>query len=153
MGRHSSGFPRLLAAAVLLGLCLALLGCGSDSGSADPSPAEAARQEREAARDAREERESQAMKKELEAGDYISCGEQVFVNKASLCTFAKNIQSAYYTEVQVGWGKPLGLEPKAEKDFRVLCSGTVPHKCTTFKDDGRGIEPLPDKSAVFFFSP
>lgn len=153
MGSQLPAASRLLAAAVLLGLCLALLGCGGDSGSAEPSPAEAARQEREAARDAREERESQAAKQELKAGNYISCGEQVFVNKQSLCTFAKNVKNAYYVEVQLGTGKVVGYEPGAEKDYRALCTGTVPHKCTTFKKDGRGIEPLPDKGAVFFFSP
>lgn len=144
---------RLLSAIALLGLCLALLGCGSDSDSGGPSPAEAARQEREAARDAREERESQAAKQELEAGDYIGCGGQVFVNEKALCTFAKNVKNAYYVEVQVGSGKVVGYEPDAEQDYRALCSGTVPHKCTSFKEDASGIEPLPDKSAVFFFSP
>jgi hypothetical protein len=141
---------RLLTAAVLLGLCLAMLGCG-DSDSAEPSPAEQARQEREADREAREERENQAAEQELKAGDYLSCGGQLFVNKRSLCTFARNVQNAYYTEVQVGWGKAVGYEPHAKQDYRVLCSGTVPHKCTGFKDDSGGIEPL--KGGVFFFSP
>lgn len=151
MGSLRAVLTRLSTAAVLVGICAALLGCGSDDGGSEPSPAEAARQAREAARDAREERESREVEKELKAGDYISCGGEVFVNKRSLCTFAKNVQSAYYTEVQVGWGKALGLEPAAEKDYRVLCSGTVPHKCTGFKDDGGGIEPL--QGAVIFFSP
>lgn len=141
----------LVGVVALLGLCLALPGCGGDS--AGPSAAEAARQEREAARDAREERESQAAEKELKAGDYTGCGGQVFVNERSLCAFAKNVKNAYYVEVQVGTGKVVGYEPGAEQDYRALCSGTVPHKCTSFKEDGSDIEPLPDKSAVFFFSP
>ena len=151
MGTSSSTIPRVLAAAVLLVLCLALLGCGENS--SEPSSAEAARQARDTAREAQEERESQAVKRELEAGDYVSCGGQVFVNKRSLCTFAQNGKSAYYTEVAAGPGTTVGYEPHAEQDFRVLCTGTVPHKCTTFKEDERGIEPLPDKRAVFYFSP
>lgn len=149
--RNPLSVSRLLSAAILLGLCLALLGCGSDSDSSEPSPAEAARQEREAAREAREERENLAVEKELKAGDYVSCGGQLFVNKRSLCTFGRNVQNAYYTEVQVGSGKAVGYEPAAKKDFRLLCSGTVPHKCTGFKEDGPGIEPL--KGGVIFFSP
>jgi hypothetical protein len=140
---------RLLTAAVLLGLCLALLGCGSDS--PEPSSSEAARQEREAVREAREERENRAMEQELKAGDYVSCGGKLFANKRSLCTFGRNVQNAYYVEVQVGRGKAVGYEPAAEQDYTLLCSGTIPHKCTGFKEDGNGIEPL--KGGVIFFSP
>jgi hypothetical protein len=153
MGYHSSfarAFLRLMVVGALLAPCLVPLGCGSDSG-AEPSGAEKARQEREAVREAREEQENQAAKQELESGDYVSCGGQVFVSKRSLCTYARNVQNAYYTEVQVGQGKTLGYEPHAEQDYRVLCSGSIPHKCTGFKDDGGGIEPL--KSGVIFFSP
>ena len=91
------------------------------------------------------------MEAELKAGDYVSCGGEVFVSKASLCTFAHNVQESYYTEIEVGWGKPIGFQPPAEQDYRVLCSGTIPHKCTSFKEDGPGIEPLP--GGVIFFSP
>lgn len=139
---------RLFALGALLCLCLASFGCGSSS---EPSSAEVARQERESARDAREERKSQAVKRELESGDFVDCGGQVFANKQSLCTFAKNVKNAYYVEVVAGTGKAVGLHPPAGKDFRVLCTGTVPHRCTGFKDDGGGIEPL--KGGLIFFSP
>ena len=140
-------FSRSLAAVVVLGLCLVVIGCGSSSA---PS-GEEVRQEREAAQEAREERESQEVKRELETGDFVDCGGQVFVDRKSLCTFAKNVQGSYYTEVVAGWGKPIGLHPPAEQDYRVLCSGSVPHKCTPFKDDSPGIESL--ESGTIFFSP
>jgi hypothetical protein len=148
------GLFRFAVLLALLALCLGALGCGSSEPSAAEirlAHAEEIRQEHEAARDAREERENRKTEAELKAGDYVSCGGEVFASKASLCTFAHNVQEAYYTEVQVGRGKPIGFQPSAEQDYRVLCSGTVPHKCTSFKDDAPGIEPLP--SGVIFFSP
>lgn len=137
---------RLLVAGILLSLCFAAFGCGgSDSNS------EEARQEREAIQEAQEERESQKVKRELENGNFVHCGRKVYASEKSLCTFALNVEQSYYTEIVAGPGKPIGFHPPAEQDYRVLCSGTVPHKCTTFKDDGGGIEPLP--SGVIFFSP
>ena len=143
--------PRLLlllsAVSALLCLCLVSTGCGDDSEPAS----EEARVEREDAREAREEKESQAVKKELDSGDFIACGSQTFVNKRSFCTFAKNMRNAYYVEVGSGPGKAVGLHPPAKQDYRVYCTGTVPHRCTGFKDEGEGIEPL--KGALIFFSP
>jgi hypothetical protein len=131
---------------VLLGLCAVMLGCGgSDSGG------ETVEENLPSAEEKREEQENQQAKRELEEGDYVDCGGQVFVNKKTFCTFAKNMHNAYYVEVVSGGGKAVGLYPKAGKDYRVYCSGTVPHKCTGFKDDGLGIEPL--QGAVIFFSP
>lgn len=151
MGAPLSIVLRPLAATALLALCLTLFACGGDSSSSGPSPEEQARQERESVREAREERENQAMEEELKAGDYISCGGKLFVSKRSLCTFGRNVQHAYYSEVAVGRGKAIGYEPQADQDYRVLCSGTVPHKCTGFKGNDPGIESL--KSGVIFFSP
>lgn len=137
---------RLLAAGAVLCLCFVALGCGSSE-----STGEEARVEREDAREAREERESQAVERELKAGDFVKCGAQTFANKRSLCTFAKNVRAAYYVEVVAGSGKAIGYHPPAEQDYRVLCSGTVPHKCTGFKNNEPGIESL--KGGVIFFSP
>lgn len=149
MGYCSSRAPillQLLVAGVLLCLCLALAGCGSSESSG-----EEVRQDREAAREAREERENHEAAQELENGDFVSCGSKVYANKQSICTFARNVEESYYTEITAGPGKPIGFHPPAEQDYRVFCSGTVPHKCTGFKDDGGGIEPL--KGGVIFFSP
>ena len=138
--------PQLLGVVALLCLVALLSGCGgSDSSSEDE-----AGQAREAAA-AREEQETQKVKEELENGDFVDCGGQVFVNKRSLCTFAKNMRHAYYVEVVSGSGKAIGYHPLAKQDFRVYCTGTVPHKCTGFEDDGGGIESL--KGGVIFFSP
>jgi len=138
---------RSVAAVAVLGLCLVLIGCGDSSSSSG----EEVRQEREAALEAREEREGREVKRELEASDFVDCGGQVFADRQSLCAFAKNVQNAYYTEVVAGPGKTIGLHPPAEKDYRVLCSGSVPHKCVPFKNDSPGIESLP--SGTIFFSP
>ncbi len=140
------GSLRLAATTVLLVLCLGLIGCGSS----EPS-AEEVRQEHESAKEAREERESRQVARELKTGDYVSCGRKVYASRQSLCTFARNVELSYYTEIVAGKGKPIGYHPPAKQDYRVLCSDTVPHKCTSFKDDGQGIEPLP--SGVIFFSP
>lgn len=135
----------LLGTVVLLALGAVMLGCGSsDSG------AETAEQNRQA-EEKRQAEETSQVKQELKDGNYVPCGEQVFVNKKVFCTFARNMHQAYYVEVVSGSGKAVGYHPPAKKDFRVFCSGTVPHKCTGFKDDGQGIEPM--KGAVIFFSP
>jgi hypothetical protein len=145
MGNVPSSF-RFAATTVLLVLCLSLLGCGSSKPST-----EEVRQEHETAKEASEERESRKVARELKTGDYVSCGRKVYASRQSLCTFARNVELSYYTEIVAGEGKPIGYHPPAKQDYRVLCSGTVPHRCTSFKDDGPGIEPLP--SGVIFFSP
>ncbi len=94
---------------------------------------------------------TRAPRQGLEEGDFVDCGGQVFVNKRSFCAFAKNMRHAYYAEVVSGPGKVIGLHPAANNDFRVHCTGTVPHRCTDFKYDGTGIPPL--KGALIFFSP
>jgi hypothetical protein len=138
---------RLLGTLMLIGLCAVILGCGSGSDSSG----ETVEENLPSAEEKREEQENQQAKRELEEGDYVDCGGQVFVNKKTFCTFAKNMHKAYYVEVVSGGGKVVGLYPKAGQDYRVYCSGTIPHKCTGFKDDGAGIEPL--HGAVIFFSP
>jgi hypothetical protein len=145
MGYIPSSF-RFAAMTVLPILCLGLVGCGNS----EPS-AEEVRQEHETAKEAREERESREVARELKTGDFVSCGRKVYASRQSLCTFARNVELSYYTEIVAGEGKPIGYHPPAKQDYRVLCSGTVPHKCTSFKDDGLGIEPLP--SGIIFFSP
>jgi len=145
MGYLQSSF-RFAAAAVLLALCLGLAGCGSS----EPS-AEEVRQEHETAKEAREGRESHEVAQELKTGDYVHCGRKVYASRRSLCTFARNVELSYYTEIVAGQGKPIGYHPPAKQDYRVLCSGTVPHRCTGFKGDEPGIESLP--SGVIFFSP
>ncbi|HEU4462894.1 MAG TPA: hypothetical protein VFR75_09910 [Solirubrobacterales bacterium] len=137
---------RLLAVGALLCLCLVPAGCGDSDSSG-----EEARPDPDAAREAREERENREVAKELENGDFVHCSRKVYANEQSLCTFAEYIEESYYTEIVAGPGKPIGFHPPAEQDYRVFCSGTVPHKCTGFKDDGAGIEPL--EGAVIFFSP
>lgn len=145
MGYITSSF-RFAAAMVSLVLCLGLLGCGSS----EPS-AEEVRQDNETAKEAREERESQQVARELKTGDFVSCGRKVYASRQSLCTFARNVELSYYTEIVAGEGKPIGYHPPAKQDYRVLCSGTVPHRCTSFKGNEPGIESLP--SGVIFFSP
>jgi hypothetical protein len=135
-----------LCALGLLALCLGLLGCG-DSDSSGGTTAE----DRPTAQQTQEERENQQVKRELKEGDFVSCGSQVFVNKQSLCAFAKNMRHAYYVEVVGGSGKVIGYHPADQQDYRVFCTGTVPHRCTGFKDEGEGIEPL--QGALIFFSP
>lgn len=137
---------RIAATTVLLVLCVGLLGCGSS----EPS-AEEVRQENETAKEAREERESQQVARELKTGDFVHCGRKVYASRQSLCTFARNVELSYYTEIVAGEGKPIGFHPPAKQDYRVLCSGTVPHRCASFKNDEPGIESLP--SGVIFFSP
>lgn len=139
--------PRLLVVGALLCLVLAAYGCGSS----DSTNSEAARQDREAAQATQEERESQQVERELEDGDFVHCGRKVYASEKSLCTFARNVEQAYYTEVVAGEGKAVGYHPPAKQDYRVLCSGTVPHRCTSFKDNEPGIESLP--GGVIFFSP
>jgi hypothetical protein len=142
---------QLLSLLALLALCAALLGCG-DSDSSSETTAAGGTEDAQVVREAREEQEVKAELKDLKAkGLVVDCGTQVFANKQSICTFAKNMRHAYYTEVVGGSGKAVGYDPGAEKDFRVFCSGTVPHKCTGFKDDGGGIEGL--DGALIFFSP
>ncbi len=141
---------RLLSLLALMGLCALLLGCGDSDSSGDTAAGstENAQEEREA----KEEREVKAELADLKAkGLVIDCGGHVFANKQSICTFAKNMRHAYYVEVIAGSGKAIGFDPGAEQDFRVFCSGTVPHKCTGFKDDGQGIESL--DGALIFFAP
>jgi len=130
----------------LLTLCVVAIGCGSSG-----SGGETARQEQEAARDAREARESRRVELELKNGDFVRCGGKVFASAESLCTYARNVQNAYYTEVIAGRGETIGFQPPAKQDYAVICSGTVPHRCTGFKEDGVGIETLP--SGTIFFSP
>lgn len=137
---------RLLGALLLLVLCVALLGCGDSDSSGETSE-----QDSQAAQEKREEQETKQVKQELAEGDFVDCGGQIFVNKKTFCVFAKHMRWAYYSEVVSGAGKAIGLYPKDGKDYRVYCSGTVPHKCTGFKYEGSGIEPL--KGAVIFFSP
>lgn len=145
-GRRPQFAIGLLSTIALLGLCAALLGCGSsDSGT------ETAEQNRLAAQQKQEDRENRQAEKELKESDFVHCGGQIYVNKKTFCQFARNMHKAYYVEVISGGGKVVGLYPKAGQDYRVYCSGTVPHKCTGFKDDGQGIEPL--HGAVIFFSP
>jgi hypothetical protein len=149
MGYHEGSLRlalRLLVAGGLLCLCLAAFGCGSSD-----SNSEETRQEREATQASQEERESKKVERELENGDFVHCGRKVYASAKSLCTFALNVEQSYYTEIVAGPGKPIGYHPPAKQDYRVFCNGTVPHKCTTFKFDGNGIEPLP--SGVIFFSP
>lgn len=139
---------RLLGTLMLLGLCAVILGCGGDSASSS----ETVEENLPSAEEKREEQENQQAEKELNEGDFVDCGGQVFVNKKTYCTFAKNMHKAYYVEVVSGGGKAIGLHPPEKKDYQVYCSGTVPHKCTGFKDDGSGgIPPL--HGVVIFFSP
>ena len=145
-GRRRPHFAiNLLSLIVLAALCAVLLGCGSSDSGAET--AEQARQ----AEEQRQAQETEQVKQELKQGHFVACGEQVFVNKKTFCTFARNMHQAYYVEVVSGNGKAVGYHPPAKKDFRVYCTGTIPHKCTGFKDDGGGIEPL--HGAVIFFSP
>lgn len=145
--RRSRLALRFLGMLVLLGLCAIVAGCGDS----DSSSTVAAEPNRPSAQEKQQERETQQVKQELKEGDFVDCGGQVFVNKRSFCTFAKNMRNAYYVEVVSGPGKAIGLHPPTGKDYRVHCTGTVPHRCTGFKDDGGGIEPL--KGALIFFSP
>jgi hypothetical protein len=147
--RRSRLRPLSLLALLVLGALL--LGCG-DSGSSDGNTGAGVTENAQEAREAEEELEVRAELKELKGkGLVVDCGSQVFANKRSICGFAKNMRHAYYTEVIGGSGKAIGLDPRAGKDFRVYCSGTVPHRCTGFKDDGLGIESL--DGALIFFSP
>jgi hypothetical protein len=136
----------LLGALALLGVCAILSGCGSDS-----ETTVTAEQNQPSAAEKREDQENREVKRELAKGDFVDCGGQVFVNKRIFCTFAKNMRTAYYSEVVSGPGKAVGLHPPAGRDYRVFCTGTVPHRCTGFKDDGGGIKPL--KGVLIFFSP
>jgi hypothetical protein len=145
-GRHPQRAFTLLSLVVLAGLCAALLGCGSSD-----TNTETAEQSSPTAAQKQEDQENRQAAKELKEGDYVHCHGQVYANKKTYCQFAINMHRAYYVEVVSGGGKVVGLYPKAGQDYRVYCSGTVPHKCTGFKDDGLGIEPL--KGAVIFFSP
>ncbi|HEU4739939.1 MAG TPA: hypothetical protein VFS54_12790 [Solirubrobacterales bacterium] len=142
----SPSLLRLLVAGALLCLCLVAFGCGSSDSNSEEN-----RQEREAAQTTKEERESREVERELESSAFVHCGRKVYASEKSLCTFALNVEQAYYTEVVAGEGKAVGYHPPAKQDYRVLCSGTVPHRCTTFKNDENGIESLP--SGVIFFSP
>jgi hypothetical protein len=144
-GRRPQFAITLSIAIVLLGLCAVLLGCGSSDSAAETAEQAGQAEERQ------EAQENRQVRKELGEGNFVDCGAHVFVNKKTFCTFAKNMQQAYYVEVVGGSGKAVGYYPRGGQDYRVYCSGTVPHKCTGFKDDGRGIEPL--KGAVIFFSP
>lgn len=149
MGYRRSSTPvalRLFTVGILLCLCLVALGCGSSE-----SNSEETRQEREDAREMREERESREVAQELENGDFVHCGRKVYVSDQSICTFAKNVEGAYYVEVVAGQGPAIGFHPPAKKDYQVLCSGTVPHKCTPFKTKPGEIESL--KAGVIYFSP
>lgn len=144
--RRSRSVFRLLSTLLLIALCAALVGCGDSDSSG-----EAAESSGPTAAEQREAKETQQVKQELKEGNFVDCGSQVFVNKKIFCGFAKNMRHAYYAEVVGGPGKVVGLHPPDGKDYRVYCSGTVPHRCTGFKDDGRGIEPL--QGALIFFSP
>jgi hypothetical protein len=140
---------RLLALALLVVGAIVIAGCGgSDSSDPDTASAESAQEKNEA-------QETEQVKAELadlkESGEVVDCGAQVFVNKQVFCGFAKNMRHAYYVEVVTGGGKAIGLHPPDGIDYRVYCSGTVPHRCTGFKDDGGGIKPL--NGALIFFSP
>jgi hypothetical protein len=149
MGTRQSRI-RLLSLLALLAMCALLLGCGDSDSSGDT--AAAGTEDAQEVREAKEEREVKAELADLKAkGLVVDCGNQVFANKQSICTFAENMHHAYYSEVVGGSGKAIGFDPGAEKDFRVFCSGTVPHKCTGFKDDGGGIESF--DGALIFFSP
>src|SRR6476660_418479 len=120
-GKPSQSAIALLSSVLLLSLCAALLGCGSsDSG------AETTEQTRQAEQQ-RQEQETRQVKQELKEGDYVDCGEQVFVNKKTFCTFARNMHQAYYVEVVSGGGKVVGYYPRGGQDYRVYCTGTVPH--------------------------
>lgn len=147
MKRSNRGFAYACALALLaLALCLGAIGCGDSNSSGGTTAAEPD----SSAQEAKEDRESQQVKEELEQGNFVACGGQVFVNKKSICTFAKNMRHAYYVEVVSGSGKAIGYHPADKKDYRVFCTGTVPHRCTGFKNEG-GIEPL--QGALIFFSP
>jgi len=140
-----------LSLLALLALGALLPGCGG-SDSTGESTAASGTENAQEAREVQEEQEVETELKNLRAKDLVvDCGSQVFANKQSICTFARNMRHAYYSEVVGGSGKAVGYDPGAEKDFRVFCSGTVPHKCTGFKDEGGGIESL--DGALIFFSP
>ena len=130
---------------VLLGLAI-LAGCGGSDSSAGVTA-----QNQLSAREKQEDQESRQVRQELATGDFFDCGGRVFVNKRSLCAFAKNMQSSYYGNVVSGPAKVNGYHPADKKDYRVFCTGTVPHRCTGFKDDGQAWKPL--KGALIFFSP
>jgi hypothetical protein len=130
----------------LLLATLALGGCG------DSEPSQAELRERQyQAELKRENRENRQAQKELEGEDLKDCGGRVFANEIATCTFARNIQAAYYGEVVSGEGEVIGLHPRTNSDYTVHCTGTVPHKCTGDEGEGEGIERL--KGAVLFFSP
>lgn len=146
--RSNRGFAYLSALGLIaLALCLGAIGCGDSDSNSGTTAAEPDTSAQETA----EERETRQVKQELEQGDFVACGSQVFVNKKSLCPFATNMRHAYYVEVVSGAGKVVGYHPAAGQDYRVYCTGTVPHRCTGFKNDDGGIEPL--QGALIFFSP
>src|SRR5689334_17615444 len=101
--------PQSLGMVAVLLLCLAVAGCGSS----EPSTEEV-RQENETAKEAREERESQEVARELKTGDFVHCGRKVYASRQSLCTFARNVELSYYTEIVAGEGKPIGYHPPAK---------------------------------------
>src|SRR5690349_10810487 len=111
----------LLGLIALIALCSVQLGCGGSNSGAD-SAAQPVHPEEE-----REAQENRQVRQELKDGDFVDCGGHVYVNRKTFCAYAKNMQSAYYVEVVSGSGKPLGFYPRGGKDFRVFCSGTVPH--------------------------
>jgi hypothetical protein len=144
---------RLLGALALACLLLgsfALAGCGgSDSSDETAGDSQAATQEQQ------ENQQAQKELDELKGKELTKCKTsigQLYANERAGCEFAENVKNAYYTEVVSGSGKTLGIHPRTGTDFMLHCSGTVPHKCTGYKDDGKsGIPPL--KGGLIFFTP
>jgi hypothetical protein len=139
---------RLSGLGAVLGICLAIFGCGSS----EPD-AEAARQEREAVHEVQQRREDREMARQLRTGDFVGCGRQLFVTSRSLCAYARNVQNVYYAEVVAGAGTVTAFYPAAHRDYRVRCTGSTPHRCSGYEDGGKDEEIESLGAGLIFFSP
>jgi pantoate kinase len=139
----------LLAFAVL---GLGLTACGDSSASQDEI--EAAR--KQGASKAREQQKIHKIEKELQnlkkakagtgagtgaavppsegSGSSGNCGGSLSVNEHTSCSFAENVEDAYYAEVGSGAGVVYAYSPTTGQTYSMYCTAGSPHECTGGND-------------------